>query len=995
MARSLYNSIAQEMNSAEIRNYKGPVTLESLDAECIALENRLEKLLSAGSRLDGMANSYTEVSIESLQNDMTYVRSIVMLNKEYVSEEVYSGLDTISISKEDRPSVVYSKIQLARENFIVDAVKKVFDAIITVIKKIIDFITGLFSSKVSNNAAIAKQTKPETLKNIDPNALVTPELAKTIAGNIETLSNFSELVNSGIEEDNKVRKTLLEIIENREIPDNHYRNFMYLALCSVTNNSNLENEIRIGNTIKLVKQEVERIVNIYSKNGTYDLVKSKVLESIAPNNTSVFPFKCNGNNDEEEDVSVICRPIMLNDEDQDINFDALLLDLKEPLGGIRRENIPYVSLKIMKQDKVLHDFLKRIARQGPGIHRTLQNSQNEIPACKTMMNECSKLISKFQEAVFKNEKGEHNNQYECMKVVKYVRGLIMHYCPIALSRSEKFGQALKTVYAYALSCAATNDKNTASNLVVSKEDASIPKVTYDNVTKFAISSPNVIMATNLVVKEVENVKSDDASLPLAVQAAPTVIEKVTKKLETIQENPMEYIDTVEGKEWLQSPEGQRVIKAAVEEVKEERDMISFEIMPDVSKENSVATKAYAAEVSEDSSDEEKEAAYEATMIEASDNADKISRLENIEDIIATGYDAVDNAVSIESAVVYSKMMDLLRLELKDKLDITQEEYKISKEEFAYDPRGALFVSQEGLGDFFIKIYDMIKNLIAKFIKWIKGLFSKSKLVGSMISSRCDILLKTLSNKKELTRDQFNNVEIMILNKYKALAHIGDYTLSGMLDYAHTAHKLRKVIDKPIKDSYSIVNKLKNDLDSNNGSVDQEVQDLEKIFSKENIIDNLFKFNRNDRLNKLDDAVNEGLPVYVIGNVVHVATNNGLKYDIVKKKDISLNGKFDKQPNNADIKRVISSLKISNTLINHTIKDIEATVSYTKRFMDIFKGYKSKHHPNGSVTNVIDALTSYARVITTRFDTLELASITTNSNIMYKICKELVNACEDR
>lgn len=574
-------------------------------------------------------------------------------------------------------------------------------------------------------------------------------------------------------------------------------------------------------------------------------------------------------------------------------------------------------------------------------------------------------------------------------------------------------------------------------------------------TTYAITSPNLLSATAAAIK-VGDTKED---APTLVSTAKTVIENSANNenmvniiqegynySKTLPENVMDFYNSPKGRKWLMSSKGQEWISyiAGKYKISKEEDIIDTTKVkepdfkdieqPDdviIAMENRLAEANYIVnerknpEDMDDEYEEVEEAIArqtEQTEEVLSDNADKITRLENTMDLVAAGINSVDHiqsstSITVESAVVYNNILQKLAV---DSASIVNHEvhlsYNISKEDMSYDPVGSLSISREQLVESLLAIYEMIKKLILKAIKAFKDIIYIASTGAKMVTSKAMYLATIIKNKKELTNDKFDTIQNNLLEKYRSLLYILDYNLGNGTDYLNglTNNPINNIITQPLKDVYGYLNKLNADIKVDKvQSVGDDLDKITQIMSPDNVVDKVFKLRNKyvtkfDKIDKFNDNANNN-PTYTLFvsgtkdygltyTTIKTNTNKEIyKYDIVKLKHDSINGLFFNAPSKKDIENTLNSLKSVGGNITKIYKKSNEIMSYASSFIETFKKFEKSSETDSvnvtEISSVVSSIVSYAKTIAVKYAIIELYNYTRNSKALLDICDKCINVMD--
>lgn len=216
---------------------------------------------------------------------------------------------------------------------------------------------------------------------------------------------------------------------------------------------------------------------------------------------------------------------------------------------------------------------------------------------------------------------------------------------------------------------------------------------------------------------------------------------------------------------------------------------------------------------------------EKTLDELSENQDNISRLEDAQDLAIASMLGVENttpeiaSVTTESAIVFTHCVDRILHEVNDKLRITNEEFdvKVSIEEAEYDPKGSLHISNEGIKEFFSKLWNSIKGALVSIIRWIKKLYRKVDITIRAQAIKANKLLRDLSGKSSTaaTLDEFNNDKNWAL--YSPYIRMVKGSFVELNNYYETLknNNLTFELLKQLKESMAVYNAIFSDKEGRN------------------------------------------------------------------------------------------------------------------------------------------------------------------------------------
>lgn len=566
-------------------------------------------------------------------------------------------------------------------------------------------------------------------------------------------------------------------------------------------------------------------------------------------------------------------------------------------------------------------------------------------------------------------------------------------------------------------------------------------------TTYAISTPNLLSATAAAVKVGDSI--EDA--PTVVDVVKSVIANAATNenmVNVIQEgydykkslisNVMRFYNSKEGKTWLMSPKGQEWISyiASKHNVSTEEDLVDTTKMeepdfenieqPDdvvIAMENNLGQLDYIVNGRSDYDDEDIESVVKVDETEEalSDNADKITRLENTIDLLAAGIDSVDeiqasSSVTVESAKVYSNILHKLAADTSAVIGYElNNDYVISKEDLKYDPAGGLSIARKELVEVLIAVYEQIKKMVLKAIKLIKQYLNASNLQAKLVSGRATALIEKLKTKRDISDDKFVTIENELVEKYRPLLYVLDFDLSEAKDYldALVNNPMRHLVQQPLKDVYGYLNKLNSDIRADKAA--NIGSDLDKILDTmhmNNVVGKVFRL-RNRYVAKLDhvavnkkDASKDVYPVFVSGGKAFGLTcevnevSNGKevsKYDMVRLDFSSLQGSFRNPPSKRAIDATLQALKKTGLNTKAVYKESEDIIKYAKSFIESFRKFDNSTDEDTmnvkEISLAISSVVSYAKTITIKYATTELVNYVNNCKALLSICSSCIDAMD--
>lgn len=520
-----------------------------------------------------------------------------------------------------------------------------------------------------------------------------------------------------------------------------------------------------------------------------------------------------------------------------------------------------------------------------------------------------------------------------------------------------------------------------------------------------------------------------------------------------------YINSIKGREFLMSKEAQNyIIKMVTREEDESDSLVNMDYLPDLEKDVSSseedtqddkklpsedevknklndtviemenvsleAANAGAILEAHNESDEDVEEIRDDDVEELSDNADKITRLEDAQDLALAAMIGADNAqtetsgITVESARVFSQCVNGLMLEINDKLGITKDmpTISVSNEEAYYDPRGALLVSQEGIKDFFRKIWEAIKKAILKFIRWIKKLYRRVDVSIRIQAAKTRSLIRKLDKKGEVPLKVMNDSEIW--KKYSNYIKLSKGSFSNLNDYYNglKASPLGNALGNQLRECASIYSAMFTDLgNGKTDHVDKYVSKLTHViyFGR---INKLVSANRNKYLSAFDKGIVEKvktklgmstvlIPIFVNNNKLFALKPESLrpdqdsyyKYKIVPVKDMdqeTWKPNWKGAPSKNDINNLLTNLSKCVEDNSKLVRGLEAVTDYCYKFMDTFdKVQRDISIAGPTATNLIRAtsgLSRFARMVAGHYVPYEILNFYINVRDLNNICSNIVD-----
>ena len=565
-------------------------------------------------------------------------------------------------------------------------------------------------------------------------------------------------------------------------------------------------------------------------------------------------------------------------------------------------------------------------------------------------------------------------------------------------------------------------------------------------TTYAITTPNLLNATAAVVTKKGDVINKEVGEGSVVSTAKVLLDDIATRKELVTvaketydeklpliDNAVKFFNSSAGNKWLLSKEGNKWINYVIYKKnlsledssilpQEDYDVFAKEDDDDLETIIAMEAKSDIAELdtlTESTSEVEADKDEEQTLAELSDNADKISRLEDEMTLVAAGIDSIDNiqadqSITVESAVYYNKVLNRIKSEAANHIGLSNlEVYEISKEEAEFDPAGKLTIAREGLVEVLQSIYEFFKKMIMKVINWIKRYFGKVSISSKLQTAKAKSLLNKLSKTKDLTKDKFDTIQVKLVEKYRPLLYLIDFDLSKVEPFLTSIVKnpIRKTIQDPLKQIYNVLNKLNSDI--NNNKKEELLNDanaIAKIMSKENIVDKALG-NRSKFIEKLDKKV-EGkkkeddiIPLICswkggYGLIIEETQFGGetlYKYNLQSIKFTTLEGIFNKLPTKEDIKSALTKASLSSNDSSIIYKEMETVINYGKSFIESFKKFKKNSWGDtaGSkeVSSAISSIVSYAKAVTIQYVVQEISAYTANCKAVNKICEQIINVMD--
>ena len=565
-------------------------------------------------------------------------------------------------------------------------------------------------------------------------------------------------------------------------------------------------------------------------------------------------------------------------------------------------------------------------------------------------------------------------------------------------------------------------------------------------TTYSLTTPNLLNAVAVVLDDKKLAKDKDQEPASVVSTAKVLLDDIATRKELVEvakeeydanlpiiDNAVKFFNSSRGNKWLLGKEGKQWINYVL--YKKNISLEDSSILPqedyDVfSKEDDEELEAIIS--MEDANDaliietvynkeEEKnvEKDTDETMSELTENVDRISRLEDEMTLVAAGIDNIDDiqanqTLSVESAICYNRVLDRLKNEVGNHIGLKEiNHYELAKESIEFDPAGGLTIAREGLVEILSNIYEFFKKLITKVINWIKRYFGKVSVYSKMQTAKAKRLLGKLTNKKELTKDQFDTVQVKLIENYRPILYLMDFDLNNAPDFLQSIVKnpIRKTIQNPLKDVYNVLNKLNSDI--NNNKKEALLDDAKAIataMSKDNILKKALA-NRSKFISKLDKKVEvkkkeeDIVPLICSykgshGLVIEESSFGGetlYKYSIQPLTFKTLEGLFKKVPSKNDIKAALTKASLSANDSSLIYKEMEDVIKYGNSFIQSFKKFKKNSWGDSAgskeVSSAISSIVSYAKSVTIQYVTLEVHSYITNCKGINSICETLINTME--
>lgn len=567
----------------------------------------------------------------------------------------------------------------------------------------------------------------------------------------------------------------------------------------------------------------------------------------------------------------------------------------------------------------------------------------------------------------------------------------------------------------------------------------------ETLMKYSITTPNLLNVSSVVLTEKGKLINKEPQPASVVSATKELLNDAATRTEFVEickenydeklsliDNAVRFFNTSSGNRWLLSKEGKRWVNyvlykhpVSLEEdrIIPEEDLDVFSNEDDEELETLIAMEnkndaAYLeSELHEeddvDLKDEEK------TMAELSDNADKITRLENEISLVEAGIENIDDlqangSISVESAIVYNKVMNKIRTDIASNIGVKDlEEVTLSTESLEYDPVGGLTVTREGLVEILQNIYEFFKKMILKVINWIKKYFGPNTIKSKLVSNKAEKLISKLKSKKELTKEKFDNISTKLLETYRPILFVMDYDISNAKNYLDSLAKstVRKTVYNPLKEVKPTLDKLNSDLgNSKKEELVKDAKTVAGIMNKDKVISKAFA-NRPKAITKLDKNVTgkkdktDILPLFVnkksgYGLISEETSFGGetlYKYDIQPLTFTTLPGLFNTPPSKADIEVALRKTSECKKDMEIMAKDVDAILNYSKAFIESFKKFKSKSWGDNSdlkdVSGAINSIISYAKAVSIKYATLELTNYLHNSKSIQIMTEQLINAMD--
>lgn len=584
------------------------------------------------------------------------------------------------------------------------------------------------------------------------------------------------------------------------------------------------------------------------------------------------------------------------------------------------------------------------------------------------------------------------------------------------------------------------------------EDTNIIKkypVNEDTLTKYALTSPNLLNASTVALKT-----SDDlGEAPTVVSLTKAVLldasdnanmvkvvgESYNKDI-SILDNVHRFFNNQEGKKWLQSDKGKSWVeyistkhKISLEDnldvdpddidVNEEMDVPAFEeeykdvLISMESSDAAIADYVVNGRPDDDTMDSDPDTIHteDETLEKLSENAYRISRLENELDLLSVGISNIDNiqassSVSLESARTYNAVLNNLALHSAKLVGhkFKEDKYNLSIEDMKYDPVGSLVVAKESLVEVFNSIYEMIKKLIDRVVKFLKKYFHHAVLRSKLINSRAKAAYYAVKSMKgDIDKDKFETIRGDLTDKYRNILYVIGFDLKNSSDYIADlgSNRLNKIATTPLKELYGILNQLNSGI-SKEDAIGNDLSKINKILSKDNIFNRVLK-DRNPNMSKLDDKTElkdgtENIRVLLVGtkygHAVRVKESDGpdgksIKYELKQVTLDKLTGVLSKTPKKTEIMEIYKQLCNCSKTTDLIYKDSEEILSYASKFIDSFSKFnkddKSDSNKSKEITKSVSTIVSYAKSIVIQYSGVELSNYINNCSAFLKMADECV------
>lgn len=587
---------------------------------------------------------------------------------------------------------------------------------------------------------------------------------------------------------------------------------------------------------------------------------------------------------------------------------------------------------------------------------------------------------------------------------------------------------------------------------VKVEDTDIIKkypVNEETLTKYALTSPNLLNASTVALKASDEL----GEAPTVVNLTKAVLSDASDNANMVKvvgehynkdisllDNVHRFFNSREGREWLQSDKGRSWVeysankhKISLEDnidinpddidVNEEMDVPAYEeeygdVLIAMESSNAAISDYVVNGQTDDNNidgDPDTILTENETLAKLSENSDRISRLENEIDLVSLGINNIDNiqassSVSLESARTYNTILNSVAIRSSKVIGykFKEDKYNLSTEDMKYDPVGSLVVARESLVEVFNGIYEAIKKLIDRIVKFLKKYFHHAVIRSKLVNGKAKAAYYAVKSMKgDIDKDKFETIRGDLTDKYRNILYLIAFDLKNAGDYIADlgSTKLRKIVTTPLKELYGILNQLNSGM-SKEQAIGNDISKINKVLSKDNIFNRVLK-DRNPNMSKLDDKTDlkdatENIRVLFAGtkygHAVRVTEVDGpdgktTKYELKQVTLDKLTGVLEKTPSKNHIMEIYKQLCNCSKTTDLIYKDSEDILAYADKFIDSFSKFNKDDNSDSDkskeITKSVSSIVSYAKSIVIQYSGVELSNYINNCSAFLKIANECV------